>query len=234
MTQKISIWLAAMLTALFVVGCLGTGDPKEDLCITRPENIQEEVLNADYTGVPDEEIPFQIVDVEEIGNPELLKIVQDFMPDATQIAFTQRMFLKEEFRATKDISQVVWLTLSHLNPETGKQEVDVPAVVTTIGGIAGTFFPQIIPFLPLLGLFPWLARKRPRQHLGQAVKKAVPTDGTIDIVGAIASAAKAFGWDHSTKDPDELEKIAKKIRVETAAKNGELNTLSDALESKGK
>lgn len=225
-----SKWLIAIAIFLGIAACASTGNPNEDVVITRPENVKPEVLEQIANNPNMEDPPAVMVDVEEIGNEWALKAVQTFMEDATVVVFTERQFLKEEFKSSKDLSQVINLTIpSVLNKETGETEVDVQGIVTTIGGIVGTVFPPAAPFLPLLGLFPWLLKKRSRVHLKDAVKKAAPTDGIIDMLGAVKSVSKAFGWDHTTDSPEELEKVAKKLRVKIAAKNGNLDNMHATL-----
>ena len=225
-------WLLATILLIGVGACMSTGNPEEDVVITRPENIKPEILAQIEANPTAEEPPAVLVNVEEIGNEWASKAVETFMKDATIVVFTERQYLKEEFKASQDLSQVINLTIpSVVNKETGEAEVDTGAVVTTLGGIAGTVFPPLAPFLPLLGLIPWAAKKRSRVHLKEAIGKAVPHDGTIDILGAVKSVSKAFGLDHTTDDPEELERVAKKIRVKVAAKNGELETMHATLDS---
>ncbi len=68
----------------------------------------------------------------------------------------------------------------------------------------------------LIGFFPGLAAyagiiallfRRPRQHFADAVKAIVPSDGTVDIKGAVVSVAKGLGMLHTGKTVQEpLEK----------------------------
>jgi len=230
LNKKIIIWLTTMLVSIFLIGCIST-DPNEDIVITRPENVLPEVMSGDYTNIPLEERPVQVVKPDEISG-QLGNTVRKVMPDATVLVFTQRKFLKEEFRSTTDLSQAIFLVVGHMDPETGEVTPDTQGIISTLTGVVGAFAPEFAPLVGLIGLLPWFARKRSRQHLATAVKAAVPYDGTINIAASASAIAKAFGWSHSTENPEELEAIAKRKRVAEAAKNGGLDTLAKSIEPK--
>ena len=53
----------------------------------------------------------------------------------------------------------------------------------------GAAFPSYAAYMPLLALL----FKRPRKHLVEAGKKALPMDGNVDLAGAGRSVMKAVG-----------------------------------------
>jgi len=218
----------AILLTVTVISCAGTGDPMEDIVATRVQNVNPTVLANANPLDPDAEVV--VVDVSAIGNPVLKDVVQKFFPGETRIAITERQFLKEEFQGDGvPTSEVVNLTVSVLiDPVTGEKKIDTGGLIQTVAGIATTIFPPIAPFLPLLPLLGF-AKKRPRRHIANMVKAFVPTDGKIDVGATWMNAKRAVGWEHSSDDPAELERVAASLRVKKAVKNGELENLTKAL-----
>lgn len=70
-------------------------------------------------------------------------------------------------------------------------------VLTMAVSIAKTFFPQLAALEVILALL----SKRKRQNYKDAIAAVVPYDGNVDIVGALASVAKALGVSHSRPEP---------------------------------
>lgn len=70
-----------------------------------------------------------------------------------------------------------------------RSRVDPAPFVTALGAA----FPSYAALMPLVALF----FKRPRKHLIEAGKKLMPTDGTVDLIGAGRSVMKAVGLTHS-------------------------------------
>lgn len=70
-------------------------------------------------------------------------------------------------------------------------------VLTMVASVAKTFFPQ----LAILEVILALLSKRKRQNYKDAIAAVVPYDGNVDIVGALASIAKALGVSHSRPLP---------------------------------
>lgn len=76
--------------------------------------------------------------------------------------------------------------------------------VATIGwDVLSGFFPGLAAYAGIIALL----FRRPRQHFADAVKAIVPSDGTVDIKGALVSVAKGLGMLHTAKTVEEpLEK----------------------------
>lgn len=68
-----------------------------------------------------------------------------------------------------------------------------------IAGAINAVAPGISPWA-LAALFPLLF-KRSRGHLKDAVTRATPIDGKVDVIGAALSVAKALGFKHSDDSP---------------------------------
>ena len=229
--KKVNIALFALVLS-FMASCMSTGVPGEDLVITRTENLLSEILVQAEAEPNRPDAPAVIVDVQKIDNKFLKETVHSFMPEASSVAFTERQYLKEEFRSSTDLSQVINMTIPTVVDEsTGENRVDTDGVFTAVSAAVGTAFPPAAPFLPLLTLLPWFARKRSRKHLRDAAKKAVPTNGTIDLVGAMQSVSKALGWSHTTSDPDELEVVVQKLKAEKAMKQTDFAAAAQRVET---
>jgi hypothetical protein len=70
-------------------------------------------------------------------------------------------------------------------------------VLAMAASVAKTFFPQLAVLEVILALL----SKRKRQNYKEAIAAVVPYDGNVDIVGALASIAKALGVSHSRPVP---------------------------------
>ena len=61
-----SKWLMAIALFLGIAACASTGNPNEDVVITRPENVKPEILEQIESSPNMEDPPAVIVDVKEI------------------------------------------------------------------------------------------------------------------------------------------------------------------------
>lgn len=64
---------------------------------------------------------------------------------------------------------------------------------TLLAGVGATFLPQLAI---LEAIFVAMSRRK-RQHYAEAIKSAVPYDGSVDLKGAIVSLLKALGLKHT-------------------------------------
>jgi uncharacterized protein YoaH (UPF0181 family) len=104
-------------------------------------------------------------------------------------------------------------------------EVEAADVGAQAQGILG----PLAPFIPapaqpvavgLAALAPWIASKRSRQHLARSVRELNPLSaGGMAPGEAIASIARAFGFEHSTEDPAALLDV---VRAKAEAKGLEI------------
>jgi uncharacterized protein YoaH (UPF0181 family) len=100
-------------------------------------------------------------------------------------------------------------------------EVEAADVGAQAQGILG----PLTPFIPapaqpvavgLAALAPWIASKRSRQHLARSVRELNPLSaGGMAPGEAIASIARAFGFEHSNEDPSALLEV---VRAKAQAK----------------
>ena len=76
--------------------------------------------------------------------------------------------------------------------------------VATIGwDVLSGLFPSLAAYAGIIALL----FRRPRQHFADALKAALPLDGTVDLKGAVVSVAKGLGMLHTQKVVEEpLEK----------------------------
>lgn len=129
---------------------------------------------------------------ETISNPQVIKIPDDLFP----------VKLKDDPK-WKD-KHFVFAPDELIKP--GAPRIDITPDDTTIwildvlamaASVAKTFFPQLAVLEVILALL----SKRKRQNYKDAIAAVVPYDGNVDIVGALASIAKALGVSHSRPAP---------------------------------
>ena len=88
------------------------------------------------------------------------------------------------------VEGATFLPASTVLPEEGNE-----GLIKAGLGIASAFIPGIAAWEGVLTLF----SRRKRKHYVKAMKSVAPTDGNVDLVGAISSILTALGAEHSSK-----------------------------------
>jgi len=217
--------LAATLT---IIGC--TTMPGEDTVITTPDQVQDGLFFAPQTNPETGASDAALVEIATLPEDMQSALRLYFGEELTSVVVTQSAYLKKDFEAKK-----VFFTnpIAVVNPETGETGFSLGQFIGQLVGPASVAFPQAAPAIGLgayvIGL---LGRKRSRQHLATAGSKINPmNNGTIDLKGSLDALAKAVGYSHSTEDPEELEKIAKKKKAVAHAKNGGAEAMAAAFDA---
>lgn len=63
---------------------------------------------------------------------------------------------------------------------------------------------------------PWWVQKRSRQHILEGLADLVTKRPDRGVLGLLVAGSKAFGWSHSSEDPEELLRVLER----KAAKQG--------------
>jgi hypothetical protein len=204
--MKLKIITALALTsALTFVACAVTGDPLDNFVLASPSDLIEGVEYG-----PDKQAT--LINIEDILasggiNTETKDIILSKFEGESILAATTRRFLKE------GVTEMDFFYISvptKIDQETGQSGIDWSGFFGSLIAPVGAAFPE---FAPLLLPVYWLFRKRSRQHIGEAIKAFLPTNGKMDFGQVLASMDKAAGGGHSSNDPEELKRVADKLNV---------------------
>lgn len=91
-------------------------------------------------------------------------------------------------------------------PVTSDPMESVEGILGVVGGVLGTYFPALAG---LEGILLMLSKRR-RKHYGNAVKAALPTNGSVELGEAIKNLGKAVGVLHSSEKTEEVFEKEKK------------------------
>lgn len=83
-----------------------------------------------------------------------------------------------------------------------------------IEGVATIGWDMLVAFFPGLAAYAGIIAllfRRPRQQFAEALKALLPTDGTVDIKGAVVSVAKGLGMLHTTPQKVVEEPLEKPV-----------------------
>lgn len=168
--------LVIAITFAVTSACWILGDPENPLVLTTIENVSPEVR----------------------GTPEVINISLTELKEEVQVLFGEgaEVVLTSE----SNILGLPGVVVIRLDSNVTKDLLSEP-VFDNLVGVAGSIWPQLLPFVGILGLF----SRRWRRHLGSSVKNLIPGavgSGNTTWVQPISAATdllRAVGLIHSTE-----------------------------------
>lgn len=188
-TKILGTFVTIITLSLITTGCWILGDPSDPLVLTTSDNVNPEVL-----GTP-EVVPITITELKEE--------IQTLFGDGAEVVLTSE----------SNVLNVPGSISIRLNAEVTKDLLSEPVFDSLIAG-AGAFFPPLLPFLPLLGLFSRRMRRLGKSATKNIIPGMVGSGGKegVQPIAAAMDMLKAVGWLDSrpkvvTSDEEDVREV---------------------------